>query len=50
MIELRHMDVRHFFDLRVSSSSERLHNQMRMHRLDVISQSIICLGAIICDI
>ena len=36
MIELPHMDVGHFSNLRVSPSSERLHNQM--HRFDVISQ------------
>ena len=41
MIELRHMDVRHFFYYRVEQCSERLHNQMWLHRFDVISLSIM---------
>ena len=39
-----------FCKRRVSPSSERLHNQMRLHRFDIISLSVVCLGTIICDI
>ena len=45
MIELYHLDVLHF-----SPSSERFHRQMWLHWIHVILLSIICLGAIICDI
>ena len=41
MIELRHMDVRHFVIIWLSLSSKRLYNQMWLHRFDVISQSIM---------
>ena len=34
----------------VSPSSKRLHSQMWLHQMDIILLSIICLGAIICDI
>ena len=50
MIELSHLDIRHFVILRVSPSRERLHSEMWMHRFHVISLSIICLGTLICDI
>ena len=40
MIELRHVDIS-VCNYRVSPSSERLHNQMWLHRFDIISLSIM---------
>ena len=39
-----------FGNLTLWSTGERLHSQMWMHRFGIISLSIICLGAIICDL
>ena len=41
VIGLHHIDARHFCDLRVSSSSELLHNQLWLLRLDFIPLSIM---------
>ena len=49
MIELCHNGRPPFCNLRVSPSSELLHNQMWLHRFDVI-WNLSCLGAIICDV
>ena len=44
MIEVRHLDVRHF--VIYATSSERLHNQMWLRRFDVFCY-LSCLVAII---
>ena len=49
MIELRHMDVRHFVIIKCSHLANDLLNQMGLHRFDIISLSIGS-GAIIRNI